>query len=81
MNNVFPLRYAQLIGAPNVTDGGVVSQATTLNVELARPVKVPSVAVIVTAVPVVRNVVVSVMVDCPAVNETPVVYVHELGPE
>ncbi len=65
-----------------VAVGGVVSgNATILNVELARPVKVPSVAVIATAVPVVRNVVVSVVVDCPAVKETPVVYVHDVGPE
>jgi len=65
-----------------LTVGGVVSgNAATLNVELARPVKVPSVAVMATAVPVVRNVVVIVVVDWPAVKETPVVYVHELGPE
>lgn len=53
--------------------GGVVSTASTLNVELARPVNTPSVDVIVTLVPVLCNVVVNVVVDCPLVKETPVV--------
>lgn len=53
----------------------------TSNEELANHVSVPSVAVIVTHVFACDNVVVNVVVDCPLVNETPVVYTPARGPE
>lgn len=56
-----------------VAVGGVVS--TTVNVELAGQLIVPSLTVIVTPVFACVNVVFNVVVDCPAVKLTHVVYV------